>query len=1150
MMSEPGSGQTTSSLDALSTSCPVTDVPVVADETTIRTRHIVSGAFTITTNSELKLETDTLATGTGCFFADTIAWLLRCDTGTCETGTIVAVNDDLPGGGWGPSRAVAANAAPGTYRWTVTAYSYNTCGSGNVKLSIDGQQTVVLTAVHFGSLVSRRIIAAGDHLLVGKNPVGPSMTADPEYHDSVLYAFGSSSLDCSTGACGPFRHNDDLILSALPDTIIRLSRVDVPTGWPDTDTSFVAVGIYDKTILPAAPKTMQARLLHVRKHTTQGGLWPCVEQIDNDGDGLTWEIEQLVRSCDKSDDFPAGLGAGEGIGIERWGCSQFGIHLNQYLNVEIVGSGPCGVGGNDADWRCWQLIDSDNDGLRDDQEVFAAAFQCNSIPVGPYFHNPACTALHLWAPKVCPSGSFCATEALSARGDPTPSQHDIILMTDPFTCSAAGCAQWHAPTPHSISTQQSGWLEDIWHDEPLTCWNGLPPTPPATTCANNAANDLPWRVKFHTRTPSPANIYGMADDSMGDEVRRFDRNPWFVTRFKGTGKLGGLFNYAILGHYAGGEVIPSSGSVGRWGGLGNSGQTVWEANGVVAHETGHMRGLGHPHALNDVCEPACASSRTCKTGKCAVNGQLFGCDELTECSQANKVNVNVPTVMSYHYSAKLGMRAKNAAPPTAATPEMEGCAYENLRFSKGLNDILYEEFLDETLPADWMSRKLANELWCFGNGNNNYCSNGGSPFGFLTAQGPWCDVSQCHFNWNRSPDDVADASVAQIDVSNGRYASPGSLTCAEDRLSDVDEWRRMVSIGKQSLAQAPWYHDLPIFIGAFNGAAHTNYVPWESLLPVTSAGGFSDSDTYPVNACVHGDVGCKTDVCVGDPDCTTAVCPAVPNTCRMGQGCHVASGACECTASAHCFSGTCMNNRCAKTIGAKTCANDADCLDGFACLQGACGIWRLSNKDPQSWPSGGAPRDVKAFGGPGSGSFLRLQNVGTTSPLTTIGGDHQSYWLRFDLRWDGNAPGQTVHVLAASGAYVVQLVSGPAGGSVVAQTAGSSIAYPSHTTGRPLEPGRWYRVRVGFGGTPSKLIVQVTAWDRDRGWYDVSSLPLPDTGCVEKLAPGTVAPHGDGWFGYDGSNDMQRLFGRLDNVHLYNYIPGGEALPAACEVVP
>jgi len=619
---------------------------------------------------------------------DTRLYLVRCTStdGSCREGDVVAIDDD--GGTGFASKIEWTPSQTGTYRWVLIDYAAGNEGFADLEITANGQATTTLTHLFFAGYHSAREVHANDWLFVGKNTNGQGFAPDREYHDSTLFFFSNDARDCDSGACGVFRFNDDTVYGVSNESLY-LSRIKVPVS----ANARVVVATYGTVwseythngIQYTQPRTMNARLLHMRPSTT----WSGDGHVDSDGDGLPRELEEAIGACDRPNDTPTG-----GMGVGGKSCAAFGKIVNDAVNA--AGKGPCSSPptGIDTNTACWNLSDSDNDGLRDDWEVWGALAHCPHAPRPPTYDAGACVADTITA-ESCPT-EFCVTHALSARSDPDPAVYDTFYNNYFITCvgDEARCRVEHDATNcvggrcnHGMTATQRDALQWQWTTEPSTCWNGTQP-PCDDASEGDAAHDLPYRVALHAYDIALPQLQWQTDDvdnrglpmdGGGFTTSYFNR--WFGWARPGE-RYAGIFRMAVASHAPGGVTAGYRARQLIWGntwGVEHDGA----ASATFTHEAGHSLGLAE--GMNQPVESAgCPASACDPTCQCPV---AFEPPYQPYC--LNNVHVQTPinaSVMNYFYnpsgSEALGLRQKSSPTPTDTDAPWSGCEARYLRFAR------------------------------------------------------------------------------------------------------------------------------------------------------------------------------------------------------------------------------------------------------------------------------------------------------------------------------------------------------------------------------------------------------------------------------------------------------------------------------------
>ena len=1138
-------------------------------------------------------------------------------------------------------------------------------------------------------------LAVGDAVLVGARQIRADedaiLNAPPsEYHDSELFALSRAADDCIVGqgvTCGKFRYSDDVVVG---DWNMKLSRIDLkPTdadeGAP-TWTGPVVVGGFDEWQALASDPPGQTieqtphdfshmvvpgfRLLVNRRHrgtdglgvNDEGGAWCCDERKDWDGDGLSWELEQAVGSCDVVDDFRSEGGLVVGLMPPRWnygspkytcrdmanlvkkGVEEWDADRGSYWNSEPTPRGPCPAipppGANhfaNASWphsqlqagefdnpNCWRASDSDNDGLQDPWEVWGVAFRCTKVPVAPFWDTGTCTPLKLSETppandQECQAGpgQYCFAEPLSARSGVAPDVFDVIVDVVYQTCdylpsgaASSFCAGSHPfgePTQHRFSNGpgelQGVTAHSIFTEEPQTCFDGsLPP-------CQDSDRDLPYRTNFHVYNAYA--MHRMDDTTWSELLATFDgafnqaQNP----------RLWGRISHQMgLNH--GGDCA----TAGLYTGCGNA-HNVYDTAALL-HELGHGLGLKHDQGPTN-CGDGCINGKNVSSCE-----QEAGAATLASCDTSTlqgKRNINLPSVsiMGFSYVNK-GAVEKTSDLNSPVVTEAD-CRPEHSRFSKGLSPCLDEAHLHEDMdgansvcPGDepktglWRVKRLARDLKCFR-------SEGECPilstFGYVSGSGPSCAGPSCQFDWNR--DNQVEGGEYRFDASRGNtWPStdtnamciqtapggqslviapppwpgpgggfggggglpppppicsppwpPGTGTCApsgqapqqdkcacnDDILHDIDQWRRMVSVGRYAAEDAQtWKGQIAVYMDSFNGKQAHNEAGWsDAQMPVEAVGTFNPAEeVYPINLCANAGQLQGGQACV--KGCLDA------SICSAGQTCEPANittdtgKACTCDADLDCPGSLCMNGQCVDAaIGRVTCAEDSDCVasgnSAPACQNGFCSKRHHDGALPI--PGESPRRSSFHLRGPGSNDHIRLVDTGGPSPLDAVvwsGGLR----LRLDVlfRWH---PGDPARTIWRWGDLSLELIPGTTLPHLRASAGPTQVTVNEYTD--PIMPGRWYRISLWLTNYPGFAPVTV-------GWEEMSITtglwgPLK---CARQSGMSPAIPaNADVYFGSESGGDgTSNLEAQIDNITMLNFWPSGDyptqkATPITCaEVTP
>ncbi len=1077
-----------------------------------------SGALTVSTSG---------LTAIGGSTPDTVLYVVKCTTSSCESGEIVEVDDDgntdtTGSGNTLDSKVVISSPATGWYAAIVVAYAAGRHGVGTIAWSqVGGSSDTWNNEVFAGWHIKDKSVKDNDVLLVGKNPGAASMTTSgyEKYHDSVMFVASTMSVDCVN--CGKFQFSDDLAFGSGATT--RLTRMTIGSALGAPANARVVVGVYTNgTVGSSEYYRMHARFAHIRRHTGQSGNWTGAAQEDKDADGLTTEIEEQLGCCDAvaTDADPSG---GTDVIVAGYTCDAARDWVNSQVDAFDSSGTSCSSSSSQA--KCWRASDSDHDGIDDAAELFAVAVGCDAGPAGPFRHATNC-AKPSPVFGLCDSGDWCAVEPSSSSElnspffEHEPTAYDVYVLAD-FTKSSVFA---ESATAHMLSSGEQSQLTGIWTTDAGRCWDG--------TTGSCPTGDLKYRVQMHA---FPSSGLAVGDDRFQEELptasgATFSRSHSYA-QFAGAMRYAGVASYGLAIH----------GSLNRgeaawrhflWEqGLGQAGQARYP----FSHEAGHTLGLvtspsgGHYLAGND---PNCC-------------GDGAACDfYAAACDTAVAQSPFPSTPMSYEHLTAFPTQPQ----PPESTTAYSVCARTNLRFSKGLLGVVDEGNLDETMAtstgwAEWQLRYLAQQAFCYDAFNDGVPA---TPFALrngngVASSGPYCDVdgngaaTTCYFNWrNRSSatsTSALNSGAAPIDVTAGRWTGASSSNL--DQLRDVNEWGEMIALGRRRLAEE-MQANMCLFASTFNGAIVTDdYCGWQET--ITNSNVSASKVNYPTSGCfVNGDCtsnSCKFDTCTQGADCRDA-----------NQGC--GGGVCNCADDDDCFSGQCVDSKCVTVWGGCGCANDGQCggAGGF-CVQADSQCRGYMAADNALCPTNGPDPNqpfslLESADFNGSDARLKLQG-GANSRLEALSGSYENaYTLKFDFRFDGFQGSETSHVLCKSGAFSATIVS--ASGQIQVQVqAGSHTALVYSG----LQKGRWYRgVWSARSGTGGEHFLWLRKWGVRGGWYETGTSAAD---CVYQAWDSSLPSTGDVWIGHDGGSDSALYFnGRADNVSLVNYLY--TARPASC----
>lgn len=1034
--------------------------------------------LTVTTTQPITIKTYNLQPFQGSV-PDTLVYLLRCDTSACQTGTIVAIddnyNDETPYD-W-DSKIVFTPSQTGTYRILLTSWYQGSEGYTNLSYQINGQNPVVYSGVFFGGYhVKWKLAKAKDSIFVGKNSNGMGWSSNPEYSDSVLYYLGTMAEDCVSGQCGPFFQNDDRTFGSFTST---LSKIDLPSDY---------VMNFGRILVASYAPTAQfnGRVFHYRKHTSEGGNWSESSKDDVDGDGLSTEIETQIGTCDWAST------SGINVGIGGFNCQQFA----NWVNAAVPGS--------------WSPTDSDNDGLKDNWEIQSVVVACPSTPVGPYWNAGSCMPLALHSAATCP-GAYCTGLDLSARSDPDPTVYDVFLLNDYWNCSGTSyCAGDHVskPNPHSISASQQGRLVNLWSTLPSLCWDGTNPP-----CAD-AVNDIPYRARIHAYNGTARNL---GDDTFGAEFPFGGTkivDPYYHFGFPSSYKETKTFRYSLATHGNGGQS-PLRGRLAVWG-------NGWEPDILLtlSHE------LGHTLSIDDTKYDDLNAPPYCPEAFNRGGGQVW-------------MQVpNYASIMTYMRKDSNYFYQPSPLPPSVANPDFDQtlCSWTHAKFSKGIpSNPINEAALVESYARNWQNIHLVQDLFCFNDWNSPGATNPYHPY--CDATTCYVDWDALRARTPMPPP----GTPYSFDVSYGR--SPPNTTlaqCDDDIINDINDWKQIFTRGKEGLA-ATASTDYSVYADTYNASAPSNLAGWtysiisnveylDSVQPINHcdvgticslSGGTAMmciDDYCAVGAdCRAAGASCSSGMCTcsADSDCYSSHCNTISGVCEVERG------LCQCQTDDDCVAWW--------DGGPHEC--DA--------LKHICKGERPANLVTDS--AYGAPRKVAHFRGTSSSDSIRLVNAGSTSPIWTIGSDKEAFTISFDMQFHQFGPGQSAATLITSGSFKLQVIDN-AGLRLRLDLPGTgvpSMYYPPAGSGWTMRANTWYHV-VWSVQKQSEQYISVTAWNPESGWYDGG---LQDSKCYYKPITNLLSATNDVWIGYDGASSTSRFDGTIDNLAIQNYRsitrPGG-----------
>ncbi len=710
---------------------------------------------------------------------DTVMWLLNVDA-----GTVVAVNDDY--GGYFSSR-IAFHASSAFHAAVVVAAYSNTASSS------PRQGTCDLGATQDGSPISTpgwndqvfggwRLqafdVKINDLFFVGVPPDGQDHTAT----GNKLFLFEQASMNCSSN-CGSFVRSDSQVGG--------LARL-----WSNFNSS--AASYLVGADYPS--QYVSARVFHARygsgttcslPYTGGGGWGSSSTYTDADCDGLPWQIEALndsdqslsVNTCDTS----------TGPSTD---CSAT-------------------VGRKFSARATWSPVDSDNDGLKDNWELFGVLKSCTSIPASPYYDPGSCSDWTFNGSAI--SGAWAPSNPLSGL-DPNPRDVDAYV-------------HYEYQTGNLMSSDALTMMHSPFETEGLQCAETTSTNP--ATCTGQLDNYNHVTVHSYQDVEISANNYETFGVSLVPALDYFNKS------FPGYRKHTGIFRYgqSLNMGYAG-IALGHPGRIFTQQGNGVSNDLIGE---TMSHELGHCLGLDHGGDIGNQNVPNYVSLMSYEPwaglppkANPAVDDDLWPDDFGTSCagnpSACNKGGV-------CWLSADGG---NNTCVPA--------CTFQ-ARFSRGLNATLNEANLTEA----GQTTKFTAETFCNG---RSWGGGGKSSPPALDPSPPKCDTgTTCEIDWNSNA--VYTNTSVPLDLDGD-----GNSTTT---FNDVNDWALMYDSVKSfgsdpHLPNAAYATIFRVYDSDFDNLSPNNISAYShgqtvaSGITVASAGG-SYGSNYGNDLLFHGPCG-------------------------------------------------------------------------------------------------------------------------------------------------------------------------------------------------------------------------------------------------------------------------------------------------------
>jgi YD repeat-containing protein len=1089
------------------------------------TSHVWHKEFLINAGSEI----DFLVAINNCIEGeqpDSVAYLVLLDE-----NKIVAINDD---GNiftkYDKDSYIHYKAEKtGTYMFIVTSKYQGYGGKADIIITYDGDGSAFGNQVFGGYHVTGKEIKSGDALFVGKNN---NIQNASEFYDTTLFVIATDVKDdnCETENCGQLYFYDDykgmFLTMAMDLPSIPSAKIIVGSGKESTEN------------------TINIRLFHRRNYQS----WGIEETKDNDGDGLTFEIEEILGTCDKLNGS-----SGKDVGVIGYNCSQFRDMINNYLisdggktscpnimkiNLRCDNENTPYDPGDKTNYECWHPCDSDNDGIRDDIEVFGVVSACEKEPVSPYYDAGKCIQLPLLS-TLYPSWAKYHFRGLAVSAlrnpdnihdtGPAPTVFDIYLQNDYFAATATT-----PPHSHEITPNQQNALDNVWTNDPQTCWDGNPPVPDQNGilyCPDS--NESLYRARMHAYNGNSMEVRIDYDDALIDQLYTIfliDTNTRWVNSFFNHSflpgnKHSGIFHYSFSSDFSGGQ---SDYKTAIW--ANNHDYDIYRS---FSHETGHILKLKHIYTS----EPYDAGSPTFHC--CPVNHP-----QVPLCIQ-NQTWITFqtfiyPSLMNYLYT-DYGISSKSPSPnlPLAGIGTGNGtngcCRFEFLRFSKGLNQQISETNVSENIGNDWNAKKLAREICCF---NDNYI--GGAAVGpgmCNNYYAPQCAtdlitgaITNCSIDWNYN--NTIENNSYSVDLNHMDWDNKYSYKdikktdvpgCSNDIIEDHNDWLSIFSNGKTDLLHQSYYSNFYIYVDGFNGGAVKNLAGWDFPINETLA---SEKAINPEKY--------EQNVCKNVAECTVN---NLAQNCRKdfcNQGCVSTSPGCDnnickCNNDDDCFSRMCnlSTNLCQTDYGTCACNVTSMCPEGgaFTCNN----ITGICNNKVQIF------QESAHFTGWKGNTYLDLINTGATSPINAIS-DSDEFMMSVDFRFDEFNQGNLISNIINSSTVSLELLNLPNGielsATLRSQDGGpiKIITYPdiSQNIGKLLEVHKWYRVYFGVNKIKQRFFLTVLPWDKLHGKYSNWE------GCLYKIWNNELHKPSNINIGQNPDNILQKFNGFIDNIMLAN----------------
>ena len=932
-----------------------------------------------------------------------------------------------------------------------------------------------------------------------------------------------------------------------------------------------------------APETALAALELIANGETPGEWNPGAPSFDvypphliddDDRDGLTWEIEHALGTCDS----PAGPGASDGkAGLGGRTCAELQalvdhpFYLETFFLKDCPAANPSQLyhacdqvpAGCVRPGHCWSAADTDNDGLDDLTEVFGVVVASDKDPkVKPkLFEAGSLERRSVYAPPRGPLHVADWRLPISRMAPVSPNRYDVLLevevdvplnpapgdhdhrLTDPFVQNVR----------HIFETEGR---ECAY--EPYLCNDTFVPGVDPPCCAfteryevrlhlfrqerwfEHFANHERAYYSFGALDTEPSLMAGGLDElAIARGQRTFGLEA--ERRFTKTFRYARVRPDVHLTPYLG--VYPAVGIANPRG--------FWVRSTTpsdFAHELGHALGLFH------------------------INGQHQGSEYSLESSAHADGNLSpvYPSLMNY----ASGYPAKSTE--LCLTPPC-GCD-GSPRFSRGLLPPLSEENLVTAVTAASYENAGRYVEWLRCAWGDYFVSGCVTPQACAAHEPCTCDWLEPECNcsttdWSCSLDfpqcvppdysGVCEDSEGDGCIPHGLVGGVPVVTYSFDSqmrwstpgyhsIYDQNDWLRMYATGRRGLgvvsfpeyliARLPFNYPVGYVLGATEEVATEDV---GGLMTMPQAFGVS-IERFGLSAPPHGQIDAATvgwgyqcgpaDQCTHGTACVPIDCGSAP--CPAGGGCGP-EGRCMCSNDTECASGLCdFDGECVEGFGVCACPDGhGDCypLNGGAF---GCG-------DTSAWLGADICPAVEYYPSHWWGNVARL--------WTTAAAGHPNSYIRFPARpqsrLEGLDPPIALHlafnvdrhvfdtrVLFEASSLRVELTPANATdpGVYVLQVAYATSAgwryaiAPLSQEGAPLYAHRWYRLEVAVAqlGAQSFLSVEVERLNsRGTGWSTIC--------CKQFVVPPLVPIVGDVSIGGTSVLPAKRFSGRIDNLEVY-----------------